>query len=198
MKKLTPAQQKVYDFLLSKKDEGIPPTIREICEATGFKSTSTVHAHLNSLEKLGYIKRLPNSRGISVNEADGTPGSVAVRVVVGFESGKPVYEADIGQGCVIVDERVKRGRQMMALRVSDDSMLGAGILKNDTVVFVRQSEAENGDIVAVWTGSELTVKRYCRENGSCFLKSENPVFPVLDCKGKKIIGKVIAVIRNYE
>ncbi len=198
MKKLTPAQQKVYDFIRLKKDDGIPPTIREICEATGFKSTSTVHAHLNSLEKLGYIKRLPNSRGISVNEVDGTPGSVGVRIVVGFESGKPVYEANIGQECVIVDERVKRGRQMMALRVADDSMIGAGILKNDLAVFARQSQAENGDIVAVWTGSELAVKRYCREDGCVCLKSENPLYPDVNGKGKKILGRIVTIIRFYE
>lgn len=198
MKKLTPAQQKVYDFLLSKKDDDVPPTIREICEATGFKSTSTVSAHLNSLEKLGYIRRLAKSRGISVNEADGTPSSVAVRVVVGYESGKPVYEDNTCSGCVVVDERLWRGRQMLALRAGDDSMTGAGIIKNDTAVFVRQSEVESGDIVVVLMNGELLLRRFCIEDGSGLLAAENKMYPDVNAKGIKILGKVIAVLRNYE
>ena len=199
MKKLTKSQQKVYDYLVSVKDDGIPPTVREICEATGFKSTSTVHSHLNTLEKLGYISRRSDSaRGIFVNNLDGTPGSVAVPIIGTVTAGKPIFAFEENLGYVTVDENVKRGRELFALRVKGDSMINAGIFEGDTVVFVRQSVAENGEIVVALLEDEATVKRFYKEDGYIRLQPENPIYEPIISKEIKILGKVVTLVRNYE
>ncbi len=199
MKKLTKSQQKVYDYLVSVKDDGIPPTVREICEATGFKSTSTVHSHLNTLEKLGYISRRSDSaRGIFVNNLDGTPGSVAVPIIGTVTAGKPIFAFEENLGYVTVDESVKRGRDIFALRVKGDSMINAGIFEGDTVVFVRQSVAENGEIVVALLEDEATVKRFYKEDGYIRLQPENPIYEPIISKEIKILGKVVTLVRNYE
>lgn len=199
MKKLTASQRKVYDYLVSRKDEGIPPTVREICEATGFKSTSTVHSHLNTLEKLGYItRRSESARGIFVNNLDGTPGSVAVPIIGTVTAGKPIFAFEESLGYVTVDESVKRGRDIFALHVRGDSMINAGILDGDTAVFVRQSAAENGEIVVALIEDEATVKRFFKEDGYIRLQPENPAYEPILANEVKILGKVVALVRNYE
>lgn len=199
MKKLTKSQQKVYDYLVSKKDDGIPPTVREICEATGFKSTSTVHSHLNSLEKLGYItRRSESARGIFVNNLDGTPGSIAVPIIGTVTAGQPIFAFEENLGYVTVDESVKRGREIFALRVRGDSMINAGIFDGDTVVFVRQSYAENGEIVVALLEDEATVKRFFKEDGYFRLQPENPDYEPIISKEIKILGKVVTLVRSYE
>ena len=165
MKGLTKSQQKVYDYLVDHKDEGIAPTVREICDATGFKSTSTVHNHLNTLERLGYISRRPDcARAIFINQPDGTPGSVAVPIIGTVTAGLPILAFEENLGYVTVDESVKRGREVFALRVKGDSMINAGIYDGDAVVFVRQNTAENGEIVVALLDDEATVKRFFKED----------------------------------
>ena len=199
MKPLKKSQQKVYDYLLSRKDDGIPPTIREICEATGFKSTSTVYSHLNTLEKLGLITRRSDSaRGISVNNMDGTPGSVAVPIIGTVTAGKPIFAFEENLGYVTVDENVKRGRELFALRVKGDSMINAGILEGDAVVFVRQSVAENGEIVVALIEDEATVKRFFKENGYIRLQPENPLYEPIVVNEVKLLGKVVMLVRDFE
>lgn len=199
MKKLTKSQQMVYDYLVSRKDDGIPPTVREICEATGFKSTSTVHSHLNSLEKMGYItKRSESARGIFVNNLDGTPGSIAVPIIGTVTAGQPIFAFEENLGYVTVDESVKRGRDIFALRVKGDSMINAGIFEGDAVVFVRQSVAENGEIVVALLEDEATVKRFYKEDGYFRLQPENPNYQPILSKEVRILGKVVTLVRNYE
>ena len=138
MRKLTKSQQKVFDYLLEHKSDGIAPTVREICDATGFKSTSTVHNHLNSLERFGYITRRPDcARAIFINNVDGTPGSIAVPIIGTVTAGMPILAFEENLGYVTVDESVKRGRDVFALKVKGDSMINAGIFDGDAVVFVR-------------------------------------------------------------
>ena len=199
MKKLTKSQQKIYDYLVSIKDDGISPTVREICEATGFKSTSTVHSHLNTLEKLGYItKRSDSVRGIFVNNLDGTPESVAVPIIDTVTEGKQIFAFKENLGYVTVDESVKRGRDIFALRIKGDSMINAGIFEGDTVVFVRQSAAENGEIIAALLENEIIVKRFYKEDGNIKLQSENSSYEPIISKKVKILGKVVTLVRNYE
>ncbi|MBQ3969612.1 MAG: transcriptional repressor LexA [Clostridia bacterium] len=199
MEKLTKSQQKVYDYLLSRSDDGIPPTVREICDATGFKSTSTVHAHLNTLERLGYITRKAESaRSIVLNRPDGTPNSVAVPIIGTVTAGLPILAFEENLGYVTVDESVKRGREIFALRVKGDSMINAGIFDGDAVVFVRQSVAENGEIVVALIEDEATVKRFYREDGYIRLQPENEAYEPILCSEVKILGKVVTLVRNYE
>ena len=199
MRKLTKSQQKVYDYLVEHRDDGIAPTVREICDATGFKSTSTVHNHLNTLERYGYISRRPDrARAIFINNLDGTPGSVAVPIIGTVTAGMPILAFEENLGYATVDESVKRGREIFALRVKGDSMINAGIYNGDAVVFVRQSTAENGDIVVALLDDEATVKRFFREENYIRLQPENPEYEPIISKEVRILGKVVTLVRNYE
>lgn len=201
MRQLTKSQKKVYDYLVEHKDEGIAPTVREICDATGFKSTSTVHNHLNTLERLGYITRRPDcARAIFINNIDGTPGSVAVPIIGTVTAGMPILAFEENLGYVTVDESVKRGREVFALRVKGDSMINAGIYDGDAVVFVRQSTAENGEIVVALLeeDNEATVKRFFKEDKFIRLQPENPNYEPIISDKVKILGKVVTLVRNYE
>lgn len=199
MRKLTKSQQKVFDYLVEHKDDGIAPTVREICDATGFKSTSTVHNHLNSLERFGYITRRPDcARAIFINNLDGTPSSVAVPIIGTVTAGLPILAFEENLGYVTVDESVKRGREIFALKVKGDSMINAGIYDGDAVVFVRQSTAENGEIVVALIDDEATVKRFFKEKGFIRLQPENPMYEPIISNEVKILGKVVTLVRNYE
>lgn len=199
MQKLTASQQKVYDFLVQRSKEGIPPTVREICEATGFKSTSTVHSHLKSLERLGYITRKAGlTRANVLNIEDNTPKSVAVPIIGTVTAGMPIYAFEENLGYVAVDENIQRGRELFALRVSGDSMIDAGIYSGDIVIFVKQAVAENGEIVVALIEDEATVKRFFKEDGHIRLQPENPSYEPIIVEEAQILGKVVTLVRNYE
>lgn len=199
MPKLKKSQQKVYDYLMSKRDEGIPPTVREICEATGFKSTSTVHAHLNTLENLGLITRRSGcTRAIKLNEEENKPSGISVPLMGTVTAGNPIYAYEENLGYVTVDKSIKRGRELFALRVKGDSMINAGILNGDAVVCVKQTVADDGDIVVALIDDEATVKRFFRENGYYRLQPENPDYDPIIAEEVKILGKVVTLVRDYE
>lgn len=198
MQKLTKGQQKVYDFLQEKSKEGIPPSVREICDGTGFKSTSTVHYHLKALEKLGYITRKAGLTRASVLKKEEGADSVSVPIIGTVTAGLPIYAFEEIIGYVPVDESVKRGRDLFALKVSGTSMINAGILDGDIVVFVKQPIADNGDIVVALIEEEATVKRFYKENGRFRLQPENPDYEPIIADEVQILGKVVTLIRNYE
>jgi len=199
MPKLTKSQQKVYDYLVGRTDDGTAPSVREICEATGFKSTSTVHAHLNSLEKLGLINRKSGcTRAIRVLGEEKTPKTAAVPIIGTVTAGLPIYAYEDNLGYVAVDESIKRGRELFALKVKGDSMINAGILNGDTAVFVRQSAAENGDIVAALLGEEATVKRFYKDKDVVRLQPENPLYEPIISDDVQILGKIVTLVRNYD
>lgn len=199
MKKLTKSQQKIYDYLLERK-ESIPPTVREICEATGFKSTSSVHAHLATLERLGYITRqagLTRTILIKGKEESAVHG-VSVPVIGTVTAGQPIFAFEEALGYITIDESVARGRELFALKISGESMVNAGIFDGDTVVFVRQPVAENGDIVVALIDDEATVKRFFKEDRHYRLQPENPDFEPIILDSVEILGKVVTLIRNYD
>ncbi len=199
MPKLTKSQQKVYDYLVGRTDDGAAPSVREICDATGFKSTSTVHAHLNTLEKLGLISRKSGcTRAIRVLNQDKPPKTAAVPIIGTVTAGLPIYAYEDYLGYVAVDESLKRGRELFALKVKGDSMINAGILNGDTAVFVRQSAAENGDIVAALLGDEATVKRFYKEENGIRLQPENSLYEPIISDDVQILGKIVTLVRNYE
>lgn len=199
MEKLTKGQQKVYDFLVKTSKNDMPPTVREICEGTGFKSTSTVFVHLKSLEEKGYITRRSGLTRASVLKRDeNLKDSVAVPIIGTVTAGQPIYAFEDIQGYINVDEDVKRGRELFALRVSGFSMINAGILDDDIVICVKQSVAENGEIVVALIEDEATVKRFYKENGYYRLQPENPDYEPILTDEVHILGKVIILNRNYE
>ena len=193
MEPLTKSQQKVYDFLRQEAPKGIPPTVREICAATGLRSTSTVHAHLRTLERLGYISRQAgHNRSIRI---EGSENAAQVPILGKVTAGMPILAVEDIEGYLPFPE--KPGKELFALHVSGLSMKNAGILDGDYVVAERASTAEDGDIVVAMIDEEATVKRLYREKSGVRLQPENPDFPPLFSDHASVLGKVIAVVRYY-
>ena len=195
MKPLTKSQQKIYDFLKDRSQYGIPPSVREICAATGLKSTSTVHAHLKALENLGYI-----SRDAGLNRAihiEGCEQTAQVPILGKVTAGLPILAVEEIQGYLPITASQQRGRELFALTVQGESMKNAGILDGDYVVVERTPTARDGDIVVALIEDEATVKRLYRETDCVRLQPENDAFERIYAKEVIILGKVISVVRYY-
>ena len=195
MKPLTKSQQKIYDFLKDRSQYGIPPSVREICAATGLKSTSTVHAHLKALENLGYI-----SRDAGLNRAihiEGCEQAAQVPILGKVTAGLPILAVEEVQGYLPISAGQQRGRELFALTVQGESMKNAGILDGDYVVVERTPTARAGDIVVALIEDEATVKRLYRETDCVRLQPENDAFEPIYAKEVIILGKVVSVVRYY-
>lgn len=195
MKPLTKSQQKIYDFLKERSQYGIPPSVREICAATGLKSTSTVHAHLKALENLGYI-----SRDAGLNRAihiEGCEQTAQVPILGKVTAGLPILAVEEIQGYLPITSSQQRGRDLFALTVQGESMKNAGILDGDYVVVERTPTAYDGDIVVALIEDEATVKRLYRETDCVRLQPENDAFEPIYAKEVIILGKVVSVVRYY-
>ena len=195
MKPLTKSQQKIYDFLKDRSQYGIPPSVREICAATGLKSTSTVHAHLKALENLGYI-----SRDAGLNRAihiEGCEQTAQVPILGKVTAGLPILAVEEIQGYLPITASQQRGRELFALTVQGESMKNAGILDGDYVVVERTPTARDGDIVVALIEDEATVKRLYRETDCVRLQPENDAFEPIYAKEVLILGKVVSVVRYY-
>ena len=195
MKPLTKSQQKIYDFLKDRSQYGIPPSVREICAATGLKSTSTVHAHLKALENLGYI-----SRDAGLNRAihiEGYEQTAQVPILGKVTAGLPILAVEEIQGYLPITASQQRGRELFALTVQGESMKNAGILDGDYVVVERTPTARDGDIVVALIEDEATVKRLYRETDCVRLQPENDAFEPIYAKEVIILGKVVSVVRYY-
>ena len=195
MKPLTKSQQMIYDFLKDRSQYGIPPSVREICAATGLKSTSTVHAHLKALENLGYI-----SRDAGLNRAihiEGCEQTAQVPILGKVTAGLPILAVEEIQGYLPITASQQRGRELFALTVQGESMKNAGILDGDYVVVERTPTARDGDIVVALIEDEATVKRLYRETDCVRLQPENDAFEPIYAKEVIILGKVISVVRYY-
>ncbi len=194
MKPLIESQQKILDYILECAQEGISPSVREICKATGLKSTSTVHAHLNTLQERGLISKSANlNRTIRVSEEKNSPIPILGRVTAGM----PIYAVEEIEGYVPISENVRRGRELFALRICGDSMMQAGILDGDIVVVHKTNVANNGDIAVALIDDEATVKTFYRENGHFRLQPENSQYEPIIVDDCMILGTVISVIRYY-
>lgn len=205
-KELTDRQQQILDFILeSVEDRGYPPAVREIGQAVGLSSPSTVHSHLSALVKAGYLRRDPSKpRAIEVLD----PGEQSRRLhrapvrdvpLVGrIAAGSPILaEQDIEDIYPLPTEFVGNDPVFM-VSVHGDSMIDAGILDGDYVVVRRQPDAADGDLVAALIeGEEATVKRLQRKDGRVVLKAENPNYPPLVfTENVDILGVIVAVLRR--
>ena len=194
MATLTKSQQLVYDYLCSTMAErAVPPSVREICAATGLRSTSTVHSHLKSLEALGYI-----TRDAGLNRSIHIVGSAAAKqvpILGKVTAGLPILAVEDIEGYIPYPDR--SDKELFALHVDGLSMINAGILDGDYVIAEKTPVAENGEIVVGMIGDEATVKRFYKENGTFRLQPENPDFEPIISDEVSILGKVIAVIRYY-
>ena len=190
---LNEKQTAVYNFLVQKISGGFPPSVREICTATGIKSTSTVHAILNVLEDEGYILRDPkNSRSIKIDM--GAPSSM-VPLVGRITAGKPILAVEEIEDYIPFPSKNSDG--LFALKVVGLSMRDVGILDGDIIVADKTKPCKNGDIVVGMDGDEATVKRLVIKNGEIIFMPENPDFSPIYPENPSVLGKVIGSYRKY-
>ena len=196
MGKLSTMQQRIYDYIASSiQEQGYPPSVREIGEAVGLKSPSTVHFHLKHLEEAGYIEKgAGKGRAITLKAPHVRENQVPI--VGDVAAGSPI----LAQECIedyLTFDTGGAGDEYFALRVRGESMLNAGILPGDLVVVRRQQTANNGEIVVAMIEDEATVKRFFREHGQVWLLPENDAYSPIDGTFAQILGKVAAVVRRY-
>lgn len=206
---LSGRQQEIWDFLVGYVDRlGYPPTVREIGEAVGLASPSTVHAHLANLERAGMLRRDPTKpRALElIARRRSEPARAETRThvlpLVGeIAAGGPLLAEQNIEDYIGVPEPLAAGGDEFLLRAKGDSMTGAGILDGDYVVVRRQDDARNGDIVVALAGDdeaadEATVKRFFRENGRVRLQPENDALEPIYAAHVRVLGKVIGVFRS--
>ncbi len=191
---LTQSQKKVYDYLKNRVQNGLPPTVREICQATGLKSTSSVHAHLKTLEREGYI-----SRDTGLNRAIhivGEQHTVQVPIVGRVAAGQPILAEQQIEGYIPFSPPAG-SYEYFALNVRGESMRMAGILNGDIVIAQQTPVARDGEIVVALIEDEATVKTFYREKDRIRLQPENPEYAPIYATDVRILGKVVAVFRYY-
>ncbi len=190
---LSQKQESVYKFLVKKMTQGLPPTVREICEATGIRSTSTVHAILNFLEKENYIERDARfSRSIRIsNEFD----SSFVPLIGKVTAGQPILAVESIEDYIAYPAKDAEG--LFALKVSGFSMKNAGILDGDIVIADKNAACRNGDIIIGMDGEEATVKRLIIKGKTVIFMPENPDFDPIYPEKPSVLGKVVGCVRKY-
>lgn len=199
--KLTVKQQMIYDFLKEEiRTKGYPPSIREICAVVGLSSTSTVHSHLETLERKGYIKRSPSkNRSIEILEEDfyaPMRGVINIPIVGKVTAGEPILAVENIEGTFPVPSEYINDYTCFFLRIAGDSMINAGIHNKDIVLVRQQSYADNGDIVVALLDDSATVKTFYKEKDHVRLQPESPFFDPIITRDVTIIGKVIGLFRK--
>ncbi len=205
MKALTPKQGQIYEYICSFTDRnGYPPSVREIGEAVGLKSPSTVHFHLKGLEEAGMIvKSAGKTRAISLpnravaEELDGRANQVPI--LGNVAAGSPILAEECIEDYLTFDTQGLEGEHF-ALKVRGESMIRAGILPGDLVVVHRQENLRNHDIVVALFEDEATVKTLQRKDGVTWLLPENDdteTYQPIDGTHAELLGKVVAVVRRY-
>lgn len=197
MTNLTPKQQRIYDFIRTfLRQQGYPPSLREISQAVGVRSPSTVKYHLDNLRQAGLIQwDGGKTRSLSLtHQPFGTPDRIPL--LGNVAAGAPILAEEHVEDYVPFPTK-GRPEDYFALRVRGESMLGAGIYPGDLVVVHRQVEAELGEIVVALFADEATVKTFSRRDGRVWLLPANPDYQPIDGTQAQILGKVVALIRQY-
>ncbi|MEV4125464.1 transcriptional repressor LexA [Nocardia sp. NPDC049707] len=202
---LPPRQQRILatirDWVLR---YGYAPSTREIGDAVGLRSSSSVSKHLKSLEDRGFLRRGETmSRPIDVRMflqasvvAEQVEDSVAVPVVGDIAAGTPILAEEHADDMMTLPRELVGRGTVFGLRVRGDSMIDAAICDGDLVVIRKQHEAHSGDIVAAMIDGEATVKVYRRRNGHIYLEPRNPAYDVIDGDEAVVLGKVVSVMRR--
>jgi repressor LexA len=204
---LTKRQQEIFDFIKRYSAKyGYPPTVRDIGKAVGLASSSTVHAHLANLEKIGLLRRDPSKpRALELLDRAADKAAEGVRSIVGpsglplvghVAAGQPVLAEENIEDYVDVPAVAGGGDGEYLLRVRGDSMKDAGILEGDFVVVRPEDTASDGEIVVALVGEEATVKRFFREADHIRLQPENPTMEPIRSKEVKVLGRVVGLLRK--
>ena len=197
MKKISKIEQRIFDYIKNFIDEnGTPPSVREIGREMGLKSSSTVQYHLNALVDSGYLEKGGTNMKRSIrNEKKGNIHHVPLLGTV--TAGQPILAIESIEEYIPVAFNAKGG-EFFALHVKGDSMINASICDGDIVIVERTPVAENGDIVVALIGDEATVKRFYKEDGHFRLQPENDNYEPIIVEELAILGKIRALVRNYE
>ncbi|MGH2879443.1 MAG: transcriptional repressor LexA [Solirubrobacteraceae bacterium] len=204
---LTKRQQEIYDFIRKYSAKyGYPPTVRDIGKAVGLASSSTVHAHLANLEKVGRLRRDPSKpRAIELLDkaVDAAVGGVRSIVSQGslpllgsVAAGQPILAEENVEEYVSVPDFAGGSDGDYLLRIRGESMKNAGIMEDDLVVVHQQETAQQGDIVVALLGEEATVKRYFRESDHIRLQPENETMEPIRSREVKVLGRVVGLLRS--
>ena len=198
--RITQKQSEILEYIKSQiLNKGYPPSVRDICQAVNLKSTSSVHAHLESLEKNGYIRRDPTkSRTIEIIDDN---FNLSRREVVNIPllgqvaAGQPLLAVENITECFPIPSEYMPGGEVFMLKVKGDSMINMGIYEGDQIIVRKQNTASNGEVIVALVDDSATVKRFYKENGHIRLQPENDFMDPIIVDDCEILGKVIGLIR---
>ena len=197
-------QTKILEFIKDEiRKKGYPPAVREIGEAVGLLSSSTVHGHLQTLEEKGYIRRDPTKpRAIEILDSSsdilGAKKVVHIPIVGRVTAGQPILAVENIEGTFPLPADLVRQDNVFMLKIQGESMIDAGILDGDFIIVRQQNEARNGEIVVALIGDEATVKRFFKERTLIRLQPENSSMEPIYSQNVSILGKVIGVFRTLQ
>lgn len=200
MEETTERQRRILEVIHEfTAEQGYPPSVREIGERVGLSSSSTIHAHLKTLERRGLISRDPTKpRALRSEMAPrGTvPDTIVMPVIGKVAAGVPITAQENIEGEFVLPASFARGSENFMLRVQGDSMVEAAILDGDLIVVRPQRTADNGEIVVAMVDGEATVKRFYREDGRVRLQPENAAMEPIYSSDVTVVGRVEAVVRK--
>ncbi len=200
--RISTKQKEILEFIKTKIiNKGYPPSVREICEAVKLKSTSSVHSHLETLEKNGYIRRDPSKpRAIEIidDEFNLTRRELVNVPIVGtITAGQPILAVENVDSYFPIPSEFMPNSETFMLRVKGESMINAGIFDRDKVLIQKQSHAKNGDYVVALIDDEVTVKTFYKESGYIRLQPENDAMEPIIVEDLQILGIVIGLFRMF-
>ena len=195
-KRLNNTQQRVYEFLVERTQDGVPPSVREIGERVGLRSTSSVQANLDALEEMGYITR-DSMHKRSIRIAGQTRQMTQVPLLGTVAAGMPILAVEQIECYLPYAGPVTRDKSLFALRVKGESMINAGIFAGDIAFIEKTPYAHDGDIVVALVDDEATIKTFYKEDGQFRLQPENDTMDPIYCDEVVILGKLISLLRYY-
>lgn len=209
-RKITKRQQQIYDYIKQyQKENGYPPSVREMAAAVGLSSPSTVHAHLSALEERGLIKRdASKPRALELFNEDGTSakiapvetnvsrGTVSLPLVGRVAAGLPILAEQNVEDTFTLPLEIATDSSSFVLEVHGNSMINAGIFNGDYIIVREQKSAMNGEIIVAMIDGEATVKTFYKERGRVRLQPENDAMEPIYADNPVILGKVVALMRR--
>ena len=200
--KITEKQTQILEYIKSEiLGKGYPPSVRDICQAVNLKSTSSVHSHLETLEKNGYIRRDPTKpRTIEILDDSFNMvrrEMVNVPMVGTVAAGQPILATENIESYFPIPSEFMPNEETFMLKVKGESMINAGILDGDNILVKRQNHAKNGDMVVALVDDSATVKTFYKENGHIRLQPENDYMDPIILPDVEILGKVFGVFRFF-
>ena len=198
--KISSKQREILEYIKQEiLNKGYPPAVREICEAVHLKSTSSVHSHLETLEKNGYIRRDPTKpRAIEIIDDNFNLTRrevVNVPIICQVAAGQPLLAVENIENYFPIPTEFMPNAETFMLKVKGDSMINAGIFNGDKILVQKQSDAQNGDIVVALVDDSATVKTFYKEDGHFRLQPENDTMDPIIVNECSILGKVFGIMR---